>query len=203
MKLLVVAATAAEIEMSMPLLQEKQIDCLITGVGMTATAYALGKKLNQNQYDIILNVGIAGTLDYTIPIGSVIQIHTDILSELGAQGPNGFISIDEMGFGQAHFTPILPPNISLDLPIHTGITVNTVHGDDSRIADVKSLFPSASIESMEGAAVCYAAMQEFIPCLQVRSISNRVEKRDKNKWNIPLALKNLNNWLQEFIKKHV
>ena len=202
MKVLIVAATSAEIEVSIPMLQQMQIDYLITGVGMTATAYALGKRLQQQNYDLILNVGIAGTLDYSIPIGSIVLITTDILSELGAQEPQKFITIEEMGFGQSIFTPELPKNLKCDIPTHTAITVNTVHGTDSAIVAIKTLFPTAAVESMEGAAVFYAAIQENIACLQVRTISNRVEKRDKSKWDIPLAIKNLNIWLQEFLRKH-
>jgi len=202
MKLLIVAATKAEIETSIPLLEQKQIDYLITGVGMTATAYALGKKLQQNQYDLIVNVGIAGTFDYSIPLGTTVQIHSDIFSELGAQDEERFIPIEEMGFGVAKYISKSYPDLKLDLPSYVGITVNTVHGESKSIEYVKSLFPTASIESMEGAAVLYSAQQEDIACIQIRSISNRVEKRDKSKWNIPLALKNLNNWLKEFIETH-
>jgi futalosine hydrolase len=48
---------------------------------------------------------------------------------------------------------------------------------------------------MEGAAVFYVAQQEKIPALQIRAISNLVEKRNKDNWDIPLAIKNLNEWL--------
>jgi futalosine hydrolase len=44
---------------------------------------------------------------------------------------------------------------------------------------------------MEGAAVFYVCQMEKIPFLQLRAISNRVEKRNRNAWNIPLPLENL------------
>jgi futalosine hydrolase len=40
---------------------------------------------------------------------------------------------------------------------------------------------------------------EGIPFLQLRSVSNYVEIRDKSKWNIPLAVKQLNDKLKELI----
>lgn len=202
MKLLIVAATYTEIESSISMIRQKQIDYLITGVGMTATAFALGKRLQQKPYDLILNVGIAGALDYIIPIGSTVQITTDIICELGAQDPQGFIPIDKLGFGLSTFTPRQPEDIVLELPKYTGITVNTVHGIASSIHAIRTMFPTAAIESMEGAAVFYAAIQDNVACLQVRAISNRVEIRNKSKWDIPLAIKNLNIWLQNFIEKH-
>ena len=38
-----------------------------------------------------------------------------------------------------------------------------------------------------------------IPCLQIRSVSNKVEKRDLQKWDIDLAVKNLNEELEKII----
>ena len=38
-----------------------------------------------------------------------------------------------------------------------------------------------------------------IPCIQIRSISNKVEKRNKENWNLPLAIKNLNDTVAQII----
>jgi futalosine hydrolase len=76
------------------------------------------------------------------------------------------------------------------LPKVNGITVNMVHGNEDSIAKVFQLFHPIT-ESMEGAAFLYACRMENIPCLQLRSISNYVEKRNREAWNIPLALQNL------------
>jgi futalosine hydrolase len=56
---------------------------------------------------------------------------------------------------------------------------------------------------MEGAAFHFACLQEKIPFLQLRCISNYVEVRDKSKWNIPLAVKNLNQVLVEVVEAMV
>jgi len=37
--------------------------------------------------------------------------------------------------------------------------------------------------------------------VQIRSVSNYVEKRNKENWNIPLALKNLQSILIELLEK--
>ena len=50
----------------------------------------------------------------------------------------------------------------------------------------------ADIETMEGASV-FKVCEEFnIPCLQIRSISNRIEKRNTDLWDLDLAIRNLN-----------
>jgi len=72
----------------------------------------------------------------------------------------------------------------------SGITVNTTHGAEISIEKIKSLF-NPDVESMEGAAFFYACLLEGITCSQIRTISNKIEKRNKENWDIPLAVKNL------------
>jgi futalosine hydrolase len=54
---------------------------------------------------------------------------------------------------------------------------------------------------MEGAALHYVCLQENIPFLQIRSISNRVGERDKAKWEFKEAIKNLNKELAVLLKE--
>ena len=83
-------------------------------------------------------------------------------------------------------------NIEIEkLPKVNGITVNTSHGNDPSIKKVVDRFHPI-VESMEGAAFMFACENERIPYVQIRAVSNFVEKRNKDKWNIPLAIENLN-----------
>jgi futalosine hydrolase len=50
---------------------------------------------------------------------------------------------------------------------------------------------------MEGAAFFYVCSRENIPFLAIRAVSNKVEPRNREKWNIPLAIKNLSEKLGE------
>lgn len=208
MKTLVVAATIDEVRgiyehfhlESSSFAEGPGFDILITGVGMTATAFALGKNLS-NIYTQVLNLGIAGAFDRNIPLGTLVYIRKDIFSELGAEDRMNFISIDELGFGKSLMESAEIENKHLDsLRQGTGITVNTVHGHAESIAKViRRLNPT--IESMEGAAVLYACMHTKLPCIQVRSISNYVEERNKLGWKVGLAIKNLNDWAIQFLTK--
>ena len=57
----------------------------------------------------------------------------------------------------------------------------------------------ADIETMEGASV-FKVCEEFnIPCLQIRSISNRIEKRNTDQWDLDLAIRNLNFEVEKII----
>ncbi|QQT27555.1 futalosine hydrolase [Sphingobacterium spiritivorum] len=205
MKTLIVAATSFEIQ---PFLEKKQdypsCEILITGVGMTNTAYQLGKHLVSNPYDLIINVGIAGSFDKNLMIGEVLLITEDRFSELGAEDGETFLPIETLGFGQSVYIATPPPGWNTRLDSYkkcTAITVNKVHGHEQTIEDVKRLFPSVSLESMEGAAVFMAAGEENIPVIQLRSISNYVERRNRENWNISLAIKNLNVQLLDLLSK--
>ena len=50
-------------------------------------------------------------------------------------------------------------------------------------------------ETMEGAALHYVCLQQNLPFLQIRSISNEVGERDKSKWKIKEAVEDLNSEL--------
>jgi len=207
MKILVVAATRPEIALLLKhfnlqdgeFLKSKDFDVLITGVGMTATAFALGQKLS-GAYKLVLNLGIAGCFTQEIALGTVLNITSDQFAELGAENNDDFISIDELGFGTSAYQASnnLLSEAVTKLNKVQGITVNRVHGQQQSInAIVNRLNPVT--ESMEGAAVLYACAKLDIPCLQVRSISNYVEPRNKENWKIGLAITHLNQWAIDFL----
>lgn len=203
MKTLVVAATKAELtflyqHFNLPdtdFVESKNFDLLITGVGMVATAFALGRYLS-SKYSLVVNLGIAGSFDRDIALGTLLNITEDTFAELGAENEDEFLTIVDLGFGENHYTSTTTENINL--PTVSGITVNCVTGSEKSIKNlINRLNPTT--ESMEGAAVFYACKQLNIKSLQIRSISNYVEPRNKDNWKIGLAIKNLNDWAIAFI----
>jgi futalosine hydrolase len=206
MRLLIVAATEGEVG---PFIQKNAhfhwpCSVLITGVGMVATAYRLGSYLAKHPVDAVLNVGIAGSFEADLPAGSLVRVVSDSLSELGAENDQDFLSIDQMGFGRQQYAENaggLEYLTTLSaLRQVQGITVNTVHGNKQSIGRIRERL-QPQVESMEGAAVFYCAGQMKIPCLQVRSISNRVETRNTANWNIALAVEKLNDWMSAFTEE--
>ncbi|MCO4293082.1 futalosine hydrolase [Solitalea sp. MAHUQ-68] len=203
MKILVVAATQAEIQ---PFIDSNpSYDMLITGVGMVATAYQLTRKLLTSSYDLVINAGIAGSFDLSIELGTVVQVTSDQFSELGAEDGEEFIDLFSMGFVNGNDQPftnkeLLNPFVIDRLPSVSGITVNKVHGNDASIEKVLRQFP-VQTESMEGAAFMYVCLSEGVKCLQIRSISNYVERRNRAAWNIPLAVERLNKELIKLVNR--
>jgi futalosine hydrolase len=175
---------------------------LVTGIGMVNTAFMLGKCLN-NDYDLILNVGVCGSFNKTLNLGDVVNITTDTLSELGAEDGETFLTYDKLNLAGEHiFKNNNQQNYKTlnGLKQVAGITVNTVHGNENSIAKIEQLF-QPDVESMEGAAFFSSCLGQPGDYLQIRSISNYVEKRDKSKWNMPLAITNLNDFVIKFISE--
>lgn len=206
MKSLVVSATEFEIapflshfglNVGLNYIGDNQVVVLITGVGMVATAFSLGTVLANEQFDYAVNAGIAGSFVREIGPGELVQVIEDRFSELGAMDGASFLPIEELGFGSSVFRPltgVAPGDFIPDIRKVRGITVNCVHGGEEEIVSVKKRL-NPDIETMEGAAFFYACNQAKLPSVQLRAISNYVERRDKSRWNIPLAIEKLNNHL--------
>jgi len=189
---------------------ELQTAILVTGVGMVATAFALGRHLAANQYDLALNLGIAGSFDRSLNLGEVVEVTTDVLAELGAEDDEGFLTLDQLGFGESVFNASTSvANLFAQSGIHqesllpkltTGVTVNTVHGNEQAIRKIVNRL-QPQVESMEGAAFFYACRKAGVPCIQIRAVSNYVEKRNRDNWQIGLAIKNLNTFADALLKQ--
>ena len=204
MKILLLAATDKEMDAVREELTELdgklELETLISGVGLTATAYALTKKLQHQDYDFVFNFGIAGSFDDEIPIGEVVEIRKEHFADFGAESPEGFLSAFEIGLCQKDQAPFKEAAIKcaypkalegkLEYPKVKGISVNQVHGKDASIEALKKRY-GKGVESMEGAACFYVCALEKIPCLQLRAISNRLEPRNRENWEIEKALRNL------------
>lgn len=225
MRLLIISATSLEIK---PLLNELgkgrllrhnvtrynyrnfQVDVLVTGVGMVPTAVGVSMVLGTYSYDAVINAGICGSFNTSLPIGTVLNVATDSLPETGAEDGEHFLSMIDLkllGEGEFPFTDGVLVNDSVfdsslinALPEAKGATVNTVHGN---VQSIKAFLARShpDIESMEGAAFFYACKMFRVRCLQIRTVSNFIEERDVSKWNIPLAVRNLNHFLLQMLNE--
>lgn len=185
-----------------------QASILISGVGLPLMAYALGRVLGAKEVNLAINAGIAGAFNRALEIGQVVQVVSERFGDLGVQEADGrFTDVHEMGLieaSQPPFTGGRLANRSAEayafLPIAHGLSVNRVHGYQADIDAIQKKYPDADIESMEGAAFFYACLLEQIPFLEIRSISNYVEPRNRENWNIPLAIERLNETLIQLIQ---
>ena len=190
--------------------KELKIDVVITGVGMPLTAFVLGNYFSKNIPDLAINAGIAGALNLNLKIGDVVNVISERFGDLGVEEADGtFTDVHEMGLIDSNEFPFLngvlhnPKAVEQQfLPPANGLTINKVHGFESSVKLIKEKYP-CDVESMEGAAFFLACLMSKIDFLSIRSISNFVEKRDKEKWDISLAIQNLNQVLIEMVEVYV
>lgn len=216
MKILITSATPFEIE---PLSQHLEsnfwphsnthfqkenleVHLLVAGVGMALTAFNLGSLFARQRFDLAINAGIAGAFNRQLKIGDVVNVTAERFADLGVEEANGaFTDVYELGLldGDVHpFTDGWLLNPSTDgfgfLPQCKGLTINKVHGFQPSIDAVLGKY-GADVESMEGSAFFMACLMAGVPFLQIRSISNYVEPRNRAGWDLPFAINNLNNVL--------
>lgn len=188
--ILVVAATEMELA-GLPAQFADDVRFFASGAGVPVTVMRLTELLAREQFRLVINIGIAGSYAMDVPVGSVFRITEDSFADLGIETEQGFVPLREF--------PFCPPEVSslneggsasveLNLPTAIGHTFNTVHGSVESIARLNI---SEGLETMEGAAVQMVCRHFGIPHVQIRAVSNYVEPRDPSRWNIPLAIQNL------------
>jgi futalosine hydrolase len=204
MNLLIVAATQFEIE---PFIQlKKKADILITGVGIPATIYHLTQKLLTENYDLVIQAGIAGSFSERLNLGEVVAIKEDTFADLGIEEKGNLQTLFETGFIKKNDFPfkngwlvnqhrILQKD---SLPLVNAITINKITDNDFQNEQMFKKF-GADVESMEGAGFHYVCLHQKTNFLQLRSISNYIGERDKSKWEMTEAIENLNKELLKIV----
>jgi futalosine hydrolase len=216
MRLLIVAATAMEVAPLAAALGapaaapgehlrkcrhgRHDIELLITGVGMVATAAWCSRALARTAYDIALNVGVCGSFDEAFAPGAVVQVISDRIAELGAEDNGRFLTLDDLRLTDPSGGPLARAELVNDsppasaalarLPRVRGISVNTVHGDARSIAEVRERF-APQVESMEGAGFVYGCLLHEVRFAQIRAVSNVVETRNRASWRLAEAVANV------------
>jgi futalosine hydrolase len=213
MNCLVVAATVIEIT---PLLEEYrakgnwpanvEIDILITGIGLTATTYSLTRQLGIKKPDLIIQAGVGGCFDTTIPLGSVLAIKQEAIADqsvIELEKLKTLFDLQLVPENQYPFTKGWLVNKSeilkkIKLRKVTGISVNEITTAKQKVKFYTEHF-NPVIESMEGAALHFVCLMEKTPFIQIRSVSNYIAERNKKNWNMKDSIVNLNKELKKLM----
>jgi futalosine hydrolase len=142
-------------------------------------------------YAAVISAGIAGGL--TAAPGAIVIGSRAIAADLGSDSPDGFLSVDELGFGTStvECDGAWVDGLRRELPTAVAgeiLTVSTVTGTQSRATELTSRHPAAVAEGMEGYGVGIAAVLARLAFAEVRTISNPVGPRDRANWRIDEAL---------------
>ncbi|MFE2289123.1 futalosine hydrolase [Streptomyces sp. NPDC059443] len=169
-------------------------DVLVAGVGPAAAAAgtATALALAPGGHGLVVSAGIGGGFAPAAPLGSLVVADAIVAADLGAETPQGFLPVAELGFGRSVHLP--PAELAARAAEATGallapiLTVSTVTGTAARAAGLTAAHPLAGAEAMEGFGVAEAAAAHGLPVLEVRAVSNAVGPRDRAAWRIGDAL---------------
>ncbi|MBE1444694.1 futalosine hydrolase [Paenibacillus sp. OAS669] len=179
-----------------------RFDVRSAGVGPVEAAVTTATLLAaaSEAYDLVVCAGIAGGFKGQAEIGSLVVASEIVAADLGAQTPDGFLSLDELGFGSSRIAvaaELVEPvtgalrNAGLQAVSAPVLTLSTVTGTAESAEELASRIPGAAAEGMEGFGIAAAARKFGVPVLEIRSISNAVGPRDKAAWRIGDALQSL------------
>ena len=198
MRVLVVTAVPAEREAVLRgLHSDGRFDVLAAGVGPISAAANTAKVLATAEYGLVVSAGIGGGFPGRAEVGSLVVANEIIAADLGVETPEGFSSLDELGFGFTRIqidtgllNVVTEALLTAKLPVKTGpvLTVSTVTGTAESAAELAARVPGAAAEAMEGYGVAFAARDCGVPILELRAISNLIGPRDRNAWRIKEAL---------------
>ncbi|WP_443049619.1 futalosine hydrolase [Streptomyces sp. HD] len=173
------------------------VEVIAAGVGPALAAASTATSLTTAAlagapYGLVVSAGIAGGFAPHAPVGSLVVADEITAADLGAETPDGFLPVTELGFGTVTHRP--PEALVREVAAATGarpgavLTVSTVTGTAVRAARLRERHPTALAEAMEGFGVAEAAAAHRTPVLELRAISNPVGPRDRAAWRIGDAL---------------
>ena len=188
MKVLIVSATPFEAQLPDSLFQvftaegyhrhDGRIPVLVSGPGIMSCIFSLAEILQHYQPEMIINMGIAGSLKPAIKIGTHCVVASDYLIDSGIYRNNVFTHLGNCDFSlnndtlfraTADMLPLMPECI----PVH-GQTVSLFYDLPLNNRPEPYRLSTADIETMEGAAVFYVAAAKGIPVCSIRTVSNTV-----------------------------
>ncbi|MEV4713427.1 futalosine hydrolase [Micromonospora sp. NPDC049374] len=202
--LLVVTAVPAEAEAIQAGLADPTVAVLPVGVGPAVAGAATARLLALAEtagrpYRAVVSAGVAGGFAGRIAVGGTVLGTRAVAADLGAESPDGFIPIDELGMPAELLGggPALDADPALLAALHTALpaatvgpvlTVNTVTGTTAGTEELVRRHPEAVAEAMEGYGVAVAASQAGVPFVELRTISNPIGPRDRDAWRMRDAL---------------
>jgi futalosine hydrolase len=207
MNCLLVAATTKEIRLFLEYYRQsdrsRDIDIMITGVGLAAATYSITRQVGTKKPDLIIQAGIAGCFDKNLPLGSVVVVKREYIADQFVMEKRKVKTVFDLGLVGPNQSPyraggLVNPHNGIirqcGLKAVNAVSVNQVTTRRATIDWYREKYKPIT-ESMEGAALHFVAISENIPFLQLRGVSNYIGERNKAKWNFADSIGNLNREL--------
>ena len=149
---------------------------------------------------LVIGAGIAGSYSPAFPPGTVVTTLSDCFADMGVDDNGSFSSVYGASLADPDEHPFTGGRILCSgpwfdltagmLPAVAGATVNMASGSQPVIDRIREAW-NPGIETMEGAYLAYVCAMARIPWIALRAVSNMVEPRNREKWDIPFALRSL------------
>lgn len=176
-------------------------DMLVTGVGSPLTLGVLLDYLYWHPYDIVIQVGFAGTFDKSLPTGMVCPVMSDAFADV-AWLKNGKLEPVYKHSSHDYFSWegwIIPHGVVVEDGVRS-VTVHQPTKDEQTIDWLKQNW-NPVLETMEGAAFYLACNIRKIPSLQLRVVSNKVGQQQST-WDFATAMKALKHQWLSLVRKY-
>ncbi|QJQ05777.1 purine phosphorylase [Undibacterium piscinae] len=178
------------------LFHDDAVNCIVSGVGLTATAVATLRAIQQDRPDVLILAGVAGMYPHApFKIGDVLLVESEVEGDLGFFTPEGFVHMAhlplDMEFERRHtlHCPHLPADAPFPLARSASLNAAMAPFIDSSELD---------IENMEGAAFFHVCQQENQRFLELRAVSNLVKIGD-DQWDMQGSVRAMTDGLHQLI----
>ncbi|MEH1057346.1 futalosine hydrolase [Micromonospora sp. CPCC 206171] len=198
--LLVLTAVPAEAEAIRAGLTDPTVTVRPVGVGPAVAGAATARLLTLAEaagrpYRAVVSAGIGGGFAGRVAVGATVLGTRSVAADLGAESPEGFIPVDELGMPPellgggptVDADPELLAALCAALPeavVGAVLTVSTVTGTAASTQALADRHPDAVAEAMEGYGVAVAAAHAGLPFAELRTVSNPIGPRDRGAWRM-------------------
>jgi futalosine hydrolase len=200
----------------------RKVALLHSGIGKINAASAVTALLEIIEPEVVIVIGCGGAYPGSgLAVGDLVLASKEILADEGVITAQGFVDFATLGFPlleqggptmEQRF-PADPQLLAAAQPLLTAaanaagtklavgpmVTVSTCSGTD-QAARAMVERTGGLCENMEGAAVAQICRLYQVPFLELRGISNQVENRDLDRWNLPAAARIAQRALMAYLK---
>lgn len=182
-------------------INEREVLLLATGIGAVNTAHALTCVLQATRPEWVLQVGVGGAYPSSgLRVGDLALANEEWYGDMGVRTAEGWQGAELIGIPVLQKAATYFNRFPLDdawvqkaveiLPeatVGAFVSVQECSGTDALGIEREERFDGVC-ENMEGAAAAHMCALYEVPFVEVRAMSNRVEARDRDAWDLPLAL---------------
>ncbi|HJV35978.1 futalosine hydrolase [Geomonas sp.] len=196
----------------------REVVLAVTGIGKVNAASAATLLLDRLQPELLINTGCGGAFPLAeLSVGDLAIASSETFADEGVQTCEGWRGLELIGIpvcelrGERLFNtfPLAAGLAASAVECAAGhgfraklgpfLTVSTCSGSAAHGEELLTRY-AGICENMEGAALAQVAHLYGVPFLEVRGISNLVEDRDLSRWDLKLAVGQVQRFLLEYLR---